>query len=128
MAESLHDGGVTWLGGIGDYFGRFDQIGQPNSAGIGTRQSGTADTHQRVRYASKACATKMLMLNKTAAAAMTSPITCLLPNGESSTCSFPDDFAELGKWFRRPSVPRARARSVEQGRAYRHAERDGRRA
>jgi hypothetical protein len=46
--------GVTWLGGSGYHFRRFDQIRQPNGAGIGTRKSGTVHTHQRVRYASKA--------------------------------------------------------------------------
>jgi len=37
MAERLHNGGVTWLGGSGDRFRRFDQIRQPNGAAIGTR-------------------------------------------------------------------------------------------
>ena len=37
MAERLHYGRVTWLGGSGHRFRRFDQIRQPNGAGIGTR-------------------------------------------------------------------------------------------
>ena len=36
MAERLHNGRVTWLGGSGHHFRRFDQIRQPNGTGIGT--------------------------------------------------------------------------------------------
>ena len=74
MTESLHYGRVTWFNGSGQHFRRFNQMRQPNGAGIGTRQSGTVHTNQRVRYASKACATKILMLNKTPAAATNSII------------------------------------------------------
>jgi hypothetical protein len=44
----------------------------------------------------------MLMLNNTPAAVMNSVIALLPSRGNPSTGSFPDDFAELGKWFRRP--------------------------
>jgi hypothetical protein len=76
MAERPHSGRVTWLGGSGHRFRRFDQIRQPNGAGIGILQIGTVhkNTHQRVRYASRAWATKMLMLNKTPAAVTNSII------------------------------------------------------
>jgi hypothetical protein len=41
MTESLHYGRVTWFNGSGQHFRRFNQMRQPNGAGIGTRQSGT---------------------------------------------------------------------------------------
>jgi hypothetical protein len=55
MAERPHYGRVTWFSGSAQHFRRFNQIRQPNGPGIGTRY-GTAhkNTHQRVRYASKA--------------------------------------------------------------------------
>ena len=37
MAEGLHDGSVTGLGGSGGDLRRFDQIRQPNGAAISTR-------------------------------------------------------------------------------------------
>ena len=102
MAEHPHYGRGTWFGGTRHCFHRFDQILKPNGGGIGARYRGTA--HQRLRYASKAWATKMLMLNKTPAAAMTSPIASPCREGESSIGLFQDDFTDLGKWFRRPHV------------------------
>ena len=50
MAECPHYGRVTWFSGSGQHFRRFNQIRQPNGAGIGTRY-GTAhkNTHQRVQ-------------------------------------------------------------------------------
>jgi hypothetical protein len=41
MAECPHYGSVTWFSGSGQHFRRFNQIRQPNGAGIGTRY-GTA--------------------------------------------------------------------------------------
>jgi hypothetical protein len=61
MAERRHNGRVTWFSGSGQHFRRFNQVRQPNGAGIGTRH-GTAHKNTHVRYASKAWATKMLML------------------------------------------------------------------
>jgi len=45
IVERLYYGRVTWLSGGGQHFCRFNQIRQPNGAGIGTRQSGTVRTH-----------------------------------------------------------------------------------
>jgi hypothetical protein len=73
MAERRHSGRVTWFSGSGQHFRRFNQVRQPNGAGIGTRH-GTAHKNTHVRYASKARATKMLMLKMAPAAATTSVI------------------------------------------------------
>ena len=46
----------------------------------------------------------MLMLNKTPAAVTNSVIALLPHRGQSSSGSFPDDFVESGKWFRRTAA------------------------